>query len=126
MTFTDKDLQKIIGGVLKYGVYTVLTIGIIGGIIFLTSHGHETVNYSKFVENDRSIFEVISTIFRGVVELKGSSIIFLGILILFLTPFLRLVLSLVSFILEKDKLYVIITLIVLFIISMSVFFGFSH
>ena len=85
MKFTDKDLQKIIGAVLKYGVYTVLTVGIIGGIIFMISHGHETVNYSKFVENDRSIFEVISTIFDGVAQLKGGSIIFLGILILFLT-----------------------------------------
>lgn len=126
MTFTDKDLQKIIGGVLKYGVYTVLTVGAIGGIIFLISHGNETVDYSKFVENDRSIFEVFSTIFSGVAQFNGGSIIFLGILILFLTPFVRLLLSLVSFILEKDKLYVIITLIVLFIVSMSVFFGFSH
>jgi hypothetical protein len=27
MNITDKDLQKIIGAVLKYGVLTVLTIG---------------------------------------------------------------------------------------------------
>jgi len=126
MTFTDKDLQKIIGAVLKYGVLTVLVVAILGGIIFLFSHGKEVVDYSHFQENDQSIFEVIKTTFQGVLKLDGQSIIFLGVLILFFTPFLRLLLSLVSFGLEKDKLYVLITLIVIGIVSMSVFFGFSH
>lgn len=126
MIITDKDLQKIIGGVLKYGVLTVLVVSITGGLIYLSSNWQNTVDYSTFVENDRSIFEVISTTFTKAFQLDSISIIYLGVLLLFFTPFLRLILSLFSFILEKDKLYIAITLLVIGIVGMSVFFGFSH
>ncbi|GGF08417.1 bacteriocin-type signal sequence-containing protein [Chishuiella changwenlii] len=126
MIITDKDLQKIIGGVLKYGVITVLVVATIGGLVYLFHHSNDTLDYSKFVENDRSIFEVISTTVKDAFQLKGRSIIYLGILILFFTPFLRLILSLFSFVIEKDKLYIAITLIVIGVVAMSVFFGFSH
>lgn len=126
MTFTDKDLQKIIGGVLKYGVWLVLIVAITGGIIYLSNHGHEIVHYDHFVENDQSIFTVFHEIISGVSKLNGEAIIFLGIFLLFLTPFVRLLLSLISFILEKDLLYISITLLVIGIICISVYFGFSH
>jgi len=126
MAFTDKDLQKIIGAVLKYGVWLVLFIAISGGIIYLINHGQETVHYSTFVEKDQGIFTVIGQIFNGVGNLQGEAVIFLGILLLFFTPFLRLLLSLVSFLLEKDWLYVTISLVVLGIICLSVSFGFAH
>lgn len=126
MNITDKDLQKIIGAVLKYGVLTVLTIGIFGGLIYLFGHQQDMVHYSVFKENDQNFFQVVKSIFVGVSHFDGRSIIYLAVLILFCTPFLRLLLSLFSFILEKDKLYILITCIVLAIIVMSVTLGFSH
>lgn len=126
MQITDKIIQKIIGNVLKYGVITVLIISSVGGLIFLFNHANEPVAYTRFVENDRSIFEVVSGIFKGVLNLEGRSVIYLAILVLFCTPLLRLLLSLVSFILEGDKLYIFITCIVLIIISFSMYFGFGH
>ncbi|MEN5234146.1 DUF1634 domain-containing protein [Sphingobacterium faecium] len=126
MQITDKIIQKIIGNVLKYGVRSVLIISIIGGLIFLFNHSNETVAYGRFTENDRSIVEVVSGILKGVVNLQGRAIIYLAILVLFCTPLLRLLLSLLSFILEGDKLYVFITSIVLVIIGFSMYFGFGH
>ncbi len=126
MTFTDKDLQKIIGAVLKYGVWLVLIIALTGGALYLINHGHETVHYEHFVENDRSIFAVLSETVSGAKNLQGEAIIFSGIFLLFLTPFIRLILSLISFILEKDLLYIFITVIVIGIICTSVYFGFAH
>lgn len=124
--FTDKDLQKIIGGVLKYGVLTVLVTSVIGGTLYLYRHSHEKVNYTSFTENDQSIFDVIQSVFINVGHGKGRGIIFLAVLLLFLTPLLRLLLSLISFVLEKDRLYVVITLIVIAVIMLSVSLGFSH
>lgn len=126
MQITDKTIQRIIGDVLKYGVRTVLAISTIGGLIFLYNHANEQADYARFTENDRSIIEVVSDVFRGVINMEGRSIIFLAIIVLFCTPLIRLLLSLVSFIIEGDKLYVFITTLVLIIIAFSMYFGFGH
>lgn len=124
--FSDTDLQSIIGNVLRYGVWTALSVAGIGGIILFFNKGNETVNFTNFVEKDDNIITVVQNILAGVGQGNGESIIFLGILLLFLTPILRIFLSLLSFFLEKDWLYVFITLIVIGIIVFSVSFGFSH
>lgn len=126
MEITDKTIQKIIGNVLKYGVRSVLFISAVGGLIFLFNHAGEKVEYGAFIENDRSIFQVCRDVLHGSVQLDGRSLIYLAILVLFFTPFLRLLLSLFSFVLERDKLYVAITCLVLVIIGFSVYFGFGH
>jgi len=124
--FGEKDFQTIIGNLLRYGVWTSLSVAFIGGIVYLLGHSSDIEDYSVFHENDRNIFEVISAIYKGAIQGNGESLIFVGIILLFLTPVFRVLLSLFSFLLEKDYLYVIITLIVILIILTSVSFGFSH
>ncbi|MEA9415390.1 DUF1634 domain-containing protein [Flavobacterium sp. PL02] len=124
--FGEKDFQTIIGNLLRYGVWISLSVAFIGGVVYLMHHGNDIEDYSVFKENDRNIFEVISAIYNGVIQGNGESIIFFGVILLFLTPVLRVLLSLFSFLLEKDYLYVVITLIVIFIILVSVSLGFSH
>lgn len=124
--FGEKDFQKIVGNLLRYGVWISLSVAFIGGIVYLLHHGNDIENYSVFKENDRNIFEVIGAVYQGVVQGRGESIIFFGIILLFLTPVFRVLLSLFSFLLEKDYLYVVITAIVMGIIIMSISFGFSH
>ena len=124
--FGEKDFQKMVGNVLRYGVWISLSVAFIGGIVYLLHHGSEIENYSVFKENDRNIFEVITAVYNGVIQGRGESIIFFGVVLLFLTPVFRVLLSLFSFLLEKDYLYVVITAIVICIIIMSISFGFSH
>ncbi|WP_073414919.1 DUF1634 domain-containing protein [Flavobacterium defluvii] len=124
--FGEKDFQTIIGNLLRYGVWISLSVAFIGGIIYLMHHGNDIEDYSVFKENDRNIFEVIGTVINGVISGSGEYLIFFGIILLFLTPVFRVLLSLFSFMIEKDYLYVIITLIVIGIIITSISFGFSH
>ena len=124
--FGEKDFHTIIGNLLRYGVWISLSVAFIGGIVYLMHHGSEIEDYSVFKENDRNIFEVIAAIYDGAIQGDGASLIFTGIILLFLTPVLRVLLSLFSFLLEKDYLYVGITLIVILIIIISISFGFSH
>ena len=124
--FGEKEFQSIVGNLLRYGVWISLSVAFIGGIIYLINHGNTIENYSVFHENDRNIFTVIANIYSGVVQGEGESIIFFGIVLLFLTPVFRVLLSLFSFLLEKDYLYVVITLIVIAIIIGSISLGFSH
>lgn len=124
--FAEKDFKIIIGNLLRYGVWSSLTVAFIGGVIYLIKHGNDIENYSVFYEKDNNIFDVVVNVYQGLLQGRGESIIFLGIILLFLTPLLRLFISLIVFLLEKDYLYVSITLIVIFVLFMSVFFGFSH
>lgn len=124
--FGEKDFQTIIGNLLRYGVWISLSVAFIGGIVYLIHNGNQIEDYSVFKENDRNIFEVIAAIYNGAIQGNGESLIFTGIIFLFMTPVLRVLLSLFSFLLEKDYLYVGITLIVIAIIIISISFGFSH
>lgn len=125
-SFNDKDFQSIIGNILRYGVWIALSIALIGGALLLFQDSDKIVDFSIFTENDRNIIQVLQSITQGVLQGQGEAIVFLGILFLFLTPILRILLSLYSFYKEKDFLYVVITIIVILIILLSLTFGFSH
>lgn len=119
-TTSDKKLQKAIGKVLRWGVWTAMAVCFVGGIIYLLEHGQEPVHYPVYQQQDQSITEVIGNAFQTLAEGKGQGIILLGVLLLFATPLIRLLLSLIGFILEKDRLYIAITIIVLLIIFTSI------
>lgn len=123
---SDKDIQYIIGNLLRYGVWIALGVATLGGLIYLFRHEQEIVHYGNFVEQDIDVFSLVKQTLSDVGKGKGESVILLGILLLFLTPILRIIFSLVAFFIEKDYLYVGITLVVIGIICFSVFFGFAH
>lgn len=124
--FSDKNFQFIIGNLLRYGIWSSLSTAATGGFLYLFRHGQERIHYENFAEKDLDIFEVFSGIYHGVLDGKAQSIIYLGIVMLFLTPVMRIVFSLISFIIEKDYTYVGITLVVMIIIATSVYLGFGH
>lgn len=125
-SFNDKDFQKIIANVLRYGVWIALSIALIGGVLLLFQDSNKIVDFQFFTENDHNILVVFQNSIQGVLQGQGEAIVFLGIFFLFLTPVMRILLSLFSFYKEKDLLYVIITLLVILIILLSLSFGFSH
>lgn len=119
---TDHDMQQLIGQVLRYGVLISGAVAIIGGIWYLFQHGSGTPHYTTF-NGEPAGYTSLSGILKGLGQGSATEIIQLGVVILIATPILRIVFSLLAFILEKDKLYVLITLIVLSIILFSMFGG---
>jgi len=120
--FKDKDMQVIIGWILRVGVTLSMVIVIIGGVIFLFNHGYSIPDYHEFKRVPYFIHNT-EGIINGVLNLKGQAIIQLGILLLIATPVLRVIFSAIGFMIEKDHLYTIITLIVLLIILASMLSG---
>jgi uncharacterized membrane protein len=120
--FKDKDMQVVIGWVLRTGVFLSMTIVIIGGIIYLYRHGHSIVNYSEF-KGIPNFIHSFNGIINGIVTIRGRAIIQAGIILLIATPVIRVAFSAIGFILEKDYLYTGITFIVLLIIFISAFSG---
>jgi len=116
--FADRDIQIILGTLLRVGVIASMSVILIGGLVYLASNHSEIVNYSQF-DSVKSGFSAVSDIFIGLGDLKGSAIIQFGVLLLIFTPIMRVVFSIFSFLIERDYLYVLIGTFVLCVILFS-------
>ncbi|MFT3903098.1 MAG: DUF1634 domain-containing protein [Niabella sp.] len=121
-----RDIKGMTGNLMRWGVITALSLAFIGGVVFLVRHGGQTVDHSVFTEQDHSIADILKQVVSGVANGSGRAIITLGILVLFATPFLRVLFTLIWFIYEKDKTYIVITAIVLLGLIISIMGGFGH
>lgn len=111
----DKSLEITMGNLLRYGVLFSAIIVFGGAVIYLKQHGASKPAYRNFAGEPKRLTEFKSiwqTAFQG----RGRSIIQLGLLFLIATPIARILFSVVGFLLEKDLLYTILTLIVLIIV----------
>ncbi|SFA44820.1 Uncharacterized membrane protein [Pedobacter suwonensis] len=119
----DRDVEKIVGKLLRFGVITASLVVLLGGLLFLVQHGAQSRPDYHIFKGEETDFITFDGIFKGLFTFKPMAIIQFGVLLLIITPILRIIFSLFAFILEKDKLYVVITLIVLAIIWGSTFGG---
>ncbi|MFD1258156.1 DUF1634 domain-containing protein [Mucilaginibacter terrae] len=118
----NKDIQQIIGWILRLGVIISMLVVLIGGCLYIYRHSTETVHYSRFV----GVPEFVHTpggIWHGILTFRGRAIIQAGIILLIATPIVRIMFSAIGFVLEKDWLYTGISLLVLAIIIISAITG---
>ena len=92
---TDERMEQIVGTLLRAGVILAAAVVAAGGVWYLWQHGGEQPAYSKFHGATREPF------------------IQLGLILLIATPVTRVAVSVVAFAIERDWLYVGITLVVL-------------
>lgn len=108
----DRILATFLGYVLRGGVLAAACLVVCGGWIYLANHGSALTDYRAFQSEPadfRSIHGIIAEARAG----SGRGLIQLGLLVLIGTPILRVVCSVAGFALERDWVYVTITLVVL-------------
>jgi len=116
--WTDLRIEVIIGSLLRAGVLLAASVVLIGGVFYLLRHGQETVNYTTF-HSEPEALKSIPAVVDGIVSLSARAIIQFGLLLLIATPIARVAFSAIAFALEKDYMYVVITLIVLGVLLYS-------
>ena len=121
----DKDIQVVLGTLLRAGVIISMSIVLIGGVVFLI-HNNGVITDYKVFKPELSKFSSIAAIFRGLSTFHGDAIVQFGILMLIFTPIARIVFAIFSFFLERDYLYVLIGFIILAIITISLNGGLAH
>lgn len=126
--WTEKDMELYVGKILRYGVLLSCIITLLGGIIYLYQNHNSMPDYSPIPEGEvfsgtAYYLREFSTIIPRILELDGAAIIQLGVIVLIATPIFRVAFSAIAFLLEKDYLYVTITLIVLVIILGNMILG---
>ena len=116
----DRRMELILGNLLRSGVLLSAAVVLWGASIYLFRHAHEPANYRVFL-GEPSEFRTIRGVIRSVMNGRGRGLIQLGLLLLIATPIARVAFSVVGFTIERDRLYVGFTLIVLAILLYSLF-----
>ena len=121
-------MEKTIARALRIGVLSAAIIAAVGGILYLWQHGSESVpDFTRFSYKSLPTGADHYTTLRGVAKsffnFSAEGWIMVGVLVLILTPVMRIVLSLVGFVRERDWLFAGITSFVLAIIVANYFGG---
>jgi uncharacterized membrane protein len=117
--WNDRKVEDIIGNLLRAGVILSATIVFLGAVIYLFRHGSSPASYRVF-QGEPSELRQPRGIVHGAFAFSSRGIMQLGILLLIATPILRVAFSVFAFIAERDRMYVIFTLIVLSVLLYSV------
>jgi uncharacterized membrane protein len=114
----DRRLETIIGQLLRTGVLLAAATVFAGGVLYLVQHHGDKVNYHAFVAGTPSTRSV-SGILQSAAKGDSAGIIQVGLLLLILTPIARVGIAIAGFMLERDRLYAVVSLIVLLILVFS-------
>ncbi|QMV18039.1 DUF1634 domain-containing protein [Granulicella sp. 5B5] len=113
---TDHELESAVARVLLVGVSLSALIVIIGAVLYL-AHTHTTPDYRHF--RAPTLHNPISTAFRAALHGSPTGLIQCGLLVLIATPVARVALCLGGFALQRDRLYVLVSAIVLAVLLFS-------
>ena len=116
----DQEIEITIGQLLRVGVLSAASVVASGAVVYLAHHAFSIADYTVFHYQPAELSGV-PAIIRNAFGGHGRGLIQLGLLLLIATPIARVVFSVFGFLKEKDRLYVVVTLIVLTILLYSLF-----
>ncbi len=112
----QQNVASSIGWILQGGVLLSATLILLGFVLLPTRPGglspQRVLNFPA----------TLAQVWQGLLILRPQAIITLGLFVLIATPVVRVAASIIAFILEHDRKYVIITSIVLTILLFSIFY----
>jgi uncharacterized membrane protein len=118
----DKQVETLIGQVLRAGVLLSCFVTLIGLVMYLVPNSASIPSYHVFHSVNaplRSMHDLVPRAFHG----HPLSIIQLGVLLLIATPVARVAFLVVAFALENDRMYVVVSATVLIILLGSILFA---
>jgi uncharacterized membrane protein len=114
-----RQAELIISNVLRWGVVLSAVIIAVGVVAFYLKYSS---NIARAL-HDQTYPHTLAAVTTALAQGDPLAIIMLGLLVLLATPFMRVLVSIGAFALERDWLYVIITATVLTILLISFFLG---
>jgi len=114
----DRRIEVILGNLLRTGVLISAAVVLSGACVYLSRHAHEPADYRVF-RGEPSEYRTIRGVIQSVMNGRGRGLIQLGLLLLIATPIARVAFSVAGFAIERDRLYVAFTLIVLAVLLYS-------
>ena len=115
-------MEQVIGRLLQVGVLIAAAVVALGAAMLLARQGHAIADFRVFRGESaglRSVGEVV----RGALALDPRAVVQLGLVLLIATPVARVALTLVAFLIQRDRLYVAITALVLALLLYGLVWG---
>ncbi len=109
---TERQVEQVIGNLLRYGVLLASAIVLVGGVLYLIRHGAEAPNY-QFFRGEPPAFRTPEGVAIAITSGRRRGIIQFGLLLLIAIPIVRVAFSLFAFVQQRDRIYILVTLIVL-------------
>ena len=119
---SDHTVEQLIGRLLQIGVLIAAAITVVGGTLLLVQHGRAPVDYDVF-RGEPSYLRSLSGVFGAARRGDSRAIVQLGLVFLIATPIVRVAFTLIAFALQRDRVYVGVTLIVLALLLFGLLFG---
>ena len=117
----EPKLESIISYLLIIGVMTSVVLEIIGLVLYFEAYGNLQVSQAPnvYINGGNFFVFIIERLQNLFVSENAVLFLTLGIIILILTPYVRAIASLVFFAWEGNRKYVLITLFVLVVLTIS-------
>ncbi len=126
--WSDEHVEQIVGNLLRTGVLVSALVVAVGGAVYLYREGEQPAR-----EHNAHVFKGEQRNLRGPLTIVGAAargesdaIIACGLLLLIATPILRVLFSAIAFAGQRDRTYVVVTLVVLGVLLYSFFSGHLH
>ncbi len=120
--FDDAKMESLMGRLLQFGVLLASLVVLVGGVLYLRAFNGHPMNYRKFV-SEPAAFRTTGALLHDIAAGDPAAIIKLGVLLLIATPIARVAFAAVAFALEKDRLYVAISVVILAVLLVGFFYS---
>lgn len=118
----DDAMEREVGRWLKAGVLLAAGVVLAGGVAYLIRSGGAPFALQAFRGEPAELRSLIG-ILSGAVALDSRAIIQLGVVLLIATPIVRVALTLVGFVRQRDRQYIALTSVVLGLLLFSLLHG---
>ena len=108
----DKSVELFLGRLLRWGVLLAAAVVFVGGVWFVAESYDVPQNYRTF-RGEPAELRAVPQIVQQAIALRPLGLIQFGLLLLIATPVARVLFSVLGFALERDWMYVTLTLLVL-------------
>jgi len=108
----DKSVEVFLGRLLRFGVLLAALVVFVGGVWFLVE-SHDVPQSYKTFRGEPAELRSVPQIVQQATALRPLGLIQFGLLLLIATPVARVLFSVFGFALERDWMYVVVTLLVL-------------
>jgi uncharacterized membrane protein len=121
-----RRMETLISLVLRVGVTLSLFFVVTGTVISFFHHPEYTSSPEELhhlTEPGQAFPRTPGEILNGVRDLHGQAVVTLGLVLLIITPVLRVAVSIPAFILQGDRVFTFITILVLIFLLLSFALG---
>ena len=119
---TERHMEQLIGRLLQIGVLTSALIVLVGGVALLWQHGGAIADFRRFVGTPQD-FRTVGGSLKAALALDSRGLLQLGIILLIATPVARVAFTLAAFAVQRDRIYVVLTTVVLLVLLYGLFWS---